>query len=323
MSFFNNQNSTLNSCTSIIHRPAGGIAGVREVFDDASRLAVWSFPMTHARDLVAAKASVAACYILASHDVVYFGETNNLYRRFLEHLLDSTKSFAREAFVISGLGDAPFDKTTAVFLQWALDRAAGKAGLVTVQKGVNPRLLDLPPWRRATLDRIVEDALRLLFDAGCRAFDSNCASMRPVLPNADLAEPASPDITRDTTEGDDTGQMEIGVMATPQGVPEFELAYGDLWARGYQSGDGFVVTAGSEVRALINPSVNPILYTRRGELAAAGVLAEIPGLSDRMRLTVSVWFPSSAIAAKVITGAHVASNKWTALRNPRPFVIAA
>jgi len=323
MSFFNTQNSTLNSCTSIIHRPAGGIAGVREVFDDASRLAVCSFPMAHARDLLAVKASVAACYILASHDVVYLGETNNLYRRFLEHLLDPTKSFACEAFVICGLGDAPFDKTTAVYLQWALDRAAEKAGLVTVLKGVNPRLLDLPPWRRATLDRIAEDALRMLYDAGCRAFHSNCASMRPVLPNADLPENHARDAAGDAAEADDIGQMEIGVMATPLGVPEFELAYGDLWARGYQSGDGFVVTAGSEVRTLINPSVNPILYTRRKDLADAGVLVEIPGLSDRMRLTVSVWFPSSAIAAKVITGAHVASNKWAALRDPKPFVIAA
>jgi hypothetical protein len=323
MSFFNTQNSTLNSCTSIIHRPSGGIAGVREVFDDACRLAVCSFSMAHARDLLVAKSSVTACYILASHDTVYFGETNNLYRRFLEHLLDSTKAFAREAFVISGLGDVSFDKTTAVYLQWALDREAEKAGLVTVLKGVNPRLLDLPPWRRATLDRIVEDALRLLFDAGCRAFHSNCASMRPVMPIADLPEQHSPDIASDAAEADDTGQMEIGVVATPLGVPEFELAYGDLWSRGYQSGDGFVVTAGSEVRTLINPSVNPILHTRRKDLADAGVLAEIPGLSDRMRLTVSVWFPSSAIAAKVITGAHVASSKWTALRNPRPFVIAA
>jgi hypothetical protein len=322
MSFFNTQNSTLNSCTSIIHRPSGGVAGVREVFDDACRLAVCSFSMAHARDLLVAKSSVTACYILASHDTVYFGETNNLYRRFLEHLLDSTKAFACEAFVISGLGDVSFDKTTAVYLQWAFDREAEKAGLVTVFKGVNPRLLDLPPWRRATLDRIVEDALRLLFDAGCRAFHSNCASLRPALPNTDLAEPASADVASDVNETD-TGQMEIGVVATPQGMPEYELAYGDLWARGYQSGDGFVVTAGSEVRTLINPSVNPILYKRRKELADAGVLAEIPGLSDRMRLTVSVWFPSSAIAAKVITGAHVASSKWTALRNPRPFVITA
>jgi hypothetical protein len=321
MSFFNNQNSTPESCTSIIHRPAGGIAGVREVFDDASRLAVWSFPMAHARDLLVAKASVTACYILAGHDTVYFGETNSLYRRLSEHLLDSTKAFAREVFVVTGLGDASFDKTTAVFLQWALDHAAGKAGLVAVLKGVNPRLLDLPSWRRATLDRIVQDALRLLFDAG--AFHSNCCSMLPMLRDSDPAEPASSDIARGTIEADEAGQMEIGVTATPLGAPEFELAYGDLWARGYPSGDGFVVTAGSEVRTLINPSVNPILYTRRKDLADAGVLVEIPGLSDRMRLTVSVWFPSSAIAAKVITGAHVASNKWAALRNPKPFVIAA
>jgi hypothetical protein len=35
-----------------------------------------------------------------------------------------------------------------------------------------------------------------------------------------------------------------------------------------------------------------------------------------------VWFPSAAIAAKVVTGAHVASNKWTPLRHPQPFIIA-
>jgi hypothetical protein len=323
MSFFNAQNSALNSCTTIIHRAAGGIAGVREVFDDASRLAVWSFGMARAREIVTPRASMPACYILASHDLVYFGETKNFYRRFFEHLLDPTKIFAREVFVISGLGDAPFDKTTALYLQWRLDQAAGNAGLVTVQKGANPRVLDLPAWRRATLDRIVEDAERLLFDAGCRAIHSNCASMRPVQPHADLAEPDSPDVAGDVNEADDSGQMEIGVVATPDGVPEFEICYGDLWARGYPSNGGFVVTAGSEIRTLINASVNPILHTRRQDLATAGVLAEIPGLGDRMRLTVSVWFPSSAIAAKVVTGAHVASSKWTALRNPQSFVIAA
>jgi predicted GIY-YIG superfamily endonuclease len=321
MSFFDTQNSAQNGCATIIHRPAGDITGVRHVFDEACRLAVWSFPMAHARDLLVGKAPVTACYILASHDTVYFGETTTLYRRLSEHLLDPTKAFAREAFIVTGLGDAAFDKNKALYLQWAFDQAAEKAALVNILKGVNPRLLDLSPWHRATLNRIVTDALRLLYDAGCRAFHSNCASMRPVLPNADLAEPAS-DIVCDTADPDDTGQMEIGVVATPSGVPEFELAYQDLWARGYHSDSGFVITAGSEIRTLINASVNPILYTRRNALAAAGVLAEIPGLSDRLRLTVSVWFPSSAIAAKVATGAHVASSKWVALRDPKPFVIA-
>jgi len=320
MSFFNAQNSPLNGCTSIIHRVAGGISGVREVFDNASTVAVSSFPMAQARDLITAKLSVPACYILASHDTVYFGETNNFYRRLCEHLSDSSKSFAREVFVITG---PKFDKTTALYLQWALDRAAEKAGLVAVQKGVNPRLVHLSDWQRDTLDRVVADAERLLFDAGFRGIHSNCAGMRPVVKDTDPQEPDAHDITGDNCEADDAAPMEIGVVATPHGVPEFELDYVNLWTRGYSPNEGFVVTAGSEIRNQINASVNRIVFTRRDELAEAGVLAAIPGLSDRMRLTVSVGFPSMAIAAKIITGAHVAGTKWIPLRNQQPFVIAA
>jgi hypothetical protein len=319
MSFFDSTASTSNASTTIVHRPAGGIAGVREVFDDASRLSVCAFPMAMARDMIAAKSSVAACYILADHKSVYIGESNNVGRRLSEHAADRTKAFAREAFVISGLN---LDKTSVVYLQWWLTRAAEETGLVLVQKGVSPRVLDLPAWRRAPLDRIAEDGQRLLFDCGCRAFHSNCASMLPEQPN-DGADADEPEAACDTHDADDNGQMEIGVAATPRGSAEFELVYGDLWGRGYPTEDGFVVTAGSEVRALINASVNPILHIRRAGLADAGVLAAIPGLTDRLRLMVSVRFPSAAIAAKVLTGAHVASSKWTALRNPQPFIIAA
>jgi hypothetical protein len=117
--------------------------------------------------------------------------------------------------------------------------------------------------------------------------------------------------------------MEIGVVATPAGAPEFQLAYGDLWARGYAEADGFVVTAGSEIRTLVNPSVNPILHKRRAELETAGVLAEIPGLRERKRLLAAVWFPSRAIAAKVVSGAHVSGNKWAPVLDQRPLVLAA
>jgi hypothetical protein len=117
--------------------------------------------------------------------------------------------------------------------------------------------------------------------------------------------------------------MEIGVVATPCGAIEFQFSYGDVWGRGYATNDGFVVMAGSEVRTLVNASVNPILHTRRAALEEAGVLADIPGLLNRKRLLVSVWFPSMAIAAKVLAGAHVASSKWAAVRDARPLVLAA
>jgi hypothetical protein len=302
-----------------VHRAAGGITGVREVFDDSSRLAVIAAPIAMAKDIFPAGTPTTGCYILADHERIYIGESSNLRHRFLRHAADPAKAFACEAFVITGGGNASFDKSAAVYLQHRLTRAAEAAALVEVQKGNGAQVLELPPWRRDTLERIVEDVARLLFDAGCRAFHSNCASQRKAAETV-----AAADADRDAcTEAEDDGAMEIGIIATPTGAIEYQLAYGDLWARGYPAQDGFVVTAGSEVRTEINPSVNPILHTRRDELEDAGVLADIPGLPGRKRLLLSVWFPSWAIAAKVICGAHVASDKWTPVPNPRPFILAA
>lgn len=321
MSFFNTNTaqSSLGGCTSIVHRAAGGITGVREIFDDSSRLAVTASPMAMAKDIFPASTPVTGCYILADHERVYIGESSNLRDRFLRHAADPAKAFAREVFVITGGGNASFDKSAAVYLQHRLTRAAEAAGLVEVQKGNGAQVLELPRWRRDTLERLVEDVARLLFDAGCRAFHSNYTSQRKATETVAVA-----DIDCSVGfEADDNGAMEIGVKATPTGAVEYQLAYGDLWARGYPAHDGFVVTAGAEVRTEINPSANPILRTRREELEAAGVLADIPGLTDRQRLMASVWFPSWAIAAKVVCGAHVASNKWAAVRDPRPFILVA
>jgi hypothetical protein len=113
------------------------------------------------------------------------------------------------------------------------------------------------------------------------------------------------------------------VIATPPLGSELELAYGDLWARGFPTSEGFVVMAGSEVRSAVNPSAPQIVETRRDELIAAQALIAIPGLSDRQRLCVAVRFASAAIAAKVVTGAHVDSSKWQPPRDPRPILIAA
>jgi hypothetical protein len=291
MSFFNTTAAVNLPCTTFVHRPAGLITGAREVFDEASRIAVTAFPMSMVRDIVASKAMMPACYLLSSHDKGYIGETGNIGRRLSDHSADPSKSFADEVFVITGGGNASFDKTAAVYLQHRLTRAAEEAGLIQVLKGASARVLDLPDWRRAPLDRIVDDTMRLLFDAGCRFFNTNC--MNPPGASALPHEPVRPEPECDEgTDADDGGRMEIGVVATPAGAPEFQLAYGDLWARGYAEADGFVVTAGSEIRTLVNPSVNPILHKRRAELETAGVLAEIPGLSERKRLLAAVWFPS-------------------------------
>lgn len=324
MSFFRSTPSALSSeeSSTIVHRIGPDIIGIREVIDEVSGLTIHAFPMTLVRDIVPARAMMTACYVLAGNDRLYVGESTRIGRRLCDHAADPTKAFAQEVFVITNEGSQPFDKAAVLFLQHHFSRAAEEAGLVIMQKGTGAPALDLSRHRAAYFRHMALIGERLLFDAGCRAF--HCAGDRRQVVAADAEPEPIPEVgCVDLTPSDDGGPMEIGVVAIPAGAVEYQLAYGDLWARGYPADGGFVVAAGSEVRSEINASVNPILHTRRDELEGAGVLAGIPAVADRRRLLASVWFPSPAIAAKVITGAHVASNKWTAVHDPRPFVLAA
>jgi hypothetical protein len=313
MSLFFNNNSMQPACTSNVHRPMGGIAGLREVHDDVGRLTVSAFPFAMVKDISFTHAAVPACYILADHAMAYIGETGNAGRRLSEHFGDPSKAFTREVYVISGYQRAWFDKTAAIYLQHRLTHIAEQVGLVDIMKGANPQVLELPSHKRASLDQFVEHGERLLFDAGCRVLRSNFASQRRKLETTDADVAIGPD---------DTGPMQIDVTDLPRLGNELELDYCDVWARGYPVRDGFVVAAGSEVRNVVNASVNPILHTRRAELAAADALAAIPGMQDRLRLRVAVMFPSAAIAAKVVTGAHVSGGKWVNPRYPQPILIA-
>ena len=311
MKLFPSSSSVQPACTQNVHRPMGGIEGLREVHDDVGRLTVTAFPFAMVKDLSMARAAVPACYLLADHATAYIGETGNVGRRLSDHARDPSKGFAREAYVSSGYEGAWFDTTAAIYLQYRLTQIAERAGLVEVIKGTNPQVLELPSHRRASLDTFVEHGERLLFDAGCRVLRSNFASQRR--PSNDVEAPAA----------DDAAPIQIGVIATPALGSELELAYGDLWARGFHTDDGgFIVLAGSEVRSTVNASAPPIVESRRDELIAAQALVVIPGLADRQRLCVAVRFPSAAIAAKVITGAHVDSSKWVQPRYPQPILIA-
>jgi hypothetical protein len=253
-------------------------------------------------------------YLMTDHRTAYIGESRRPSRRLAKHAADPTKTFARDVFVVDGCDGAPFDKLIAVDLQFRLTRRALETDAVTVSKGLNPAEPDLTEADRSTHDRIFGDALRLLYDAGCRFF----------CPTEDtaFALKAEPFSTDDMTDIADAGPMEIGVTTTPLGAEQFELNYDDVWARGYWSAGHFIVAAGSEVRTQTNGSVNGVTRARRDELFRSGVLSSIPGVADRRRLIAAVAFPSISIAAKVICGAHTA-GRWTPLTRSRAVVLAA
>ena len=289
--------------SAIIHRPFGGVAGYRQLVDRAGCVTIHAFPLSMLQQLAAAGLfSSAGAYIVTDDRIAYIGESMRPGRRLSEHASDIAKrSFARDAFIVTGREGCPFGKAVILDLQYRFTTLALGAGVVSVMKGTGPTEIDLPGADRATQDRIFSDALRLLYDAGCRIFQSPGEPGGPKDPPVD-----------DVADLADSGPMDIGVTTTPLGAEEFELRYDDVWARGYWAGGHFIVTAGSEVRSATNGSVNQITRTRREDLFKAGVLATIPDVDDRRRLITAVAFSSQSIAAKVVCGAHTA-GKWTPL----------
>ncbi|MDA9422919.1 hypothetical protein [Bradyrhizobium sp. CCBAU 53380] len=305
-----NDSNPSTDCPSsvVIHRPFGGVGGYRRISDRATRILVHAFPMSEL-PMVAAAGLLSTCgaYVMTDGRTAYLGESRRPSRRLSEHAADTGKPFARDCFVVGGC-----DKILAVDLQFRLTRLAVDAGVVDVWKGVNPPEPDLTDAERATHDRIAADALRLLHDAGCKIFHRFLVeSEAPTETDA----PTQPEVPADDpSDPVDCEPMAIGVSTVPLGSQEFELRYGGLFARGYWTAGRFVVSAGSEVRLAINHSAPALTRSRRDELFAAGVLAPIPGVVDRRRLTVAISFPSVSIAAKVLAGAHSA-GRWVA-RDP-------
>lgn len=298
------------AATTIIHRPLGGVSGYRKVSDRASRACVHAFPMSMAQHLAASGLLASpGAYILTDGRTAYFGESGRPGGRVLKHSTDAGKKFCTDVYVVAGCDGSPFDRIQIIDLQFRFTNLAIDAGSVFVMKGVNPPEPNASESDRATHDRIFDDTKRLLFDAGCDVFEVRQPAS---------ASPSGDDMS-DTTS--DSGPMQIGVTTTPMGTAEFGLSYGDLFARGYWSGDLFIVAAGSEIRTQANDSTNALTLSRRDDLLRAGVLSDIPGIDDRRRLAAAIAFPSISMAAKILCGAHTSGSRWIPLRPARPVVL--
>lgn len=297
--------------TYTIFRPMHLIEGPRLVRDPVGRLMVSAFPAAMTKGLAPVFAGVAACYLLADDKRVYIGESKKVDQRLLQHAADPSKSFTREIYVIHGQHPHVLDGSALLYLQHRLIDAAEDAGLVELTNSAAAKILPWSDQERATLERFTDDARRLLFDAGCRVFNSNFASQLPLPRVPD--EGASPE---------QQTKLEINVPTAPPPGGELELNYCGLWARGYWDSKGFVVLAGADVRYPINASTRQNIGSLRLELENAQVLIPIPDLQDRRRLAVSIRCFSAAVAAKVLTGAHVSATKWLPPRHPQTPIAA-
>jgi hypothetical protein len=297
--------------TTIIHRPSDVVTDYREFTDNAARIAVRVFPFAAAAATAKAEnVSAAGVYLLCNADAVYVGQSRDPGERIVEHAADKEKGFATEVYLIAAFDGPELDKPDIEYLEARLTEMAVAAQRVHVLNEVEPSPGNLHYSRIASLEHMLADALRLLYDAGCRIFEG-CDPPRLELvqsgkgpgPNSVLNHAA-----------------QVGIARLPAGVRGFELRYTGITARGYRSEDGFIVVQGSEFRATVNDSTQQLTSERHNLLKEKRLLAPIPGVDERLRLITAVEFPTMATAAKVVCGAHVGASKWVPLPG-RPVVV--
>ncbi len=291
--------------THTVHRPYGGIEGLREISDPAGRLVVTVIPFGLADRYTVLRESLAACYVIVAEGEVDIGHIPRIDNAGIRQAVAAAQGAPGEVYLIHAQRENWLFRAALPYLEDRLTELAEEAGLVEVTHCASARTWDSED--HAIFDRYVDESLRLLFDAGCRVFHATPASRPAAAAEADRGVAPAEEET-----------AAIDVDAVPTAGGELALADAGLWARGYYGADGFVVLAGSEVRTVADPSAD--LKKLREQLAE--IMVPIPGVDDRLRLEAAVGFSSAAIAAKVLTGAKMGDTDWVRPRYAEQIMVA-
>jgi len=157
--------------------------------------------------------------------------------------------------------DGSLNRAHAQYLESKLIALAAKAKRSSVKNGNAPQPPGLTEWEQADVDSFLSDMLSILPLVGLTVFEEP-TKVRSRLRVLEIA------------------------------------AYG-ITARGYESGDGFVVTEGSEVRLEEVRSIHQYLSSMRRALVEQGVLVT---RDDRYVFAQDYEFSSPSTAAGVVQG---------------------
>ena len=103
-------------------------------------------------------------------------------------------------------------------------------------------------------------------------------------------------------------------LGPPVGEEMVLKAYG-VEAKGVDMGqDGFVIRAGSVIRAVTVPSAAAVTAARREELLYNGPLTRLD--EARLVLRRDLWRPTRTSAAKFVTGSSASSADWRPVKGP-------
>ena len=197
---------------------------------------------------------------------------------------------------LMGSSDPRFDMRIASYIEAQLINYAARLSI--------PLANIVKPYGRGTLEpcpdleQLVQQALLLLSVAGLKRFE-----------DAERNQPLRPVAVSATSDLHDVRIVEPEELTIPDDAVRMQLVCRDLQAEGFSIGDRFLVLPGADYSCGTG-WLSKENHARRAAIADRNVVAPLPGLVDRSRLTVGLDCPSSAIAAKIVTGKHVGNNAW-------------
>lgn len=228
------------------------------------------------------EASRTGVYILLGPDpeavdglLAYIGEADDIAARMRTHLhMENKDFFDRVLFLVSS--DETLTKGHVRYIESRLIRLTREAGSVALTNDTHPDFRRLPEADRADMDAFVDTAALILPILGCDLFRRR--------------------MTRQPSGGSQTATAELGSSASPT----FSFATAGVLAKGQETEDGFVVSAGSTARKSASMTFPAGYAALREKLIASSQLVDDADAS-LLRFATDVTFTSPSAAASIVS----------------------
>jgi hypothetical protein len=246
------------------------------------------------------KASISGRFITYIIDAPEIYTGHGVTARNVGDRIEEEFKLTSQVYVICS-ADPRFDKPTASYVEAQLIEIAAELA-VPLSNCIRPFGRD-GLRRSPDLEQLVQHALILLWVAGFRRFDGEHT--------AQCSRPVRITTTRDLR---DVLLIEPPEMVIPEDAVLQQLVCRDIKAEGYEIGDRFVVLPGADYSYEGKSGLSSHNKLRRQAIEALDVLDRLPGVAERARLRVGLECKSAAIAAKIISGEHLGTGAWQAVR---------
>jgi hypothetical protein len=212
-------------------------------------------------------------------------------RRLGERLSVEDRSRIKKAYVIHS-SDPKFSKEVTQSIEDRLIEIARANGVPLAN---DPAVGGLggSAARSPETEELLRDILHKIEVAGCNLFEQRHAASRHSNIICDGVKVVRP--------------RELARLKKTQ--PR-QLTYCGLRAQACRAGKKLIVLPGSDFSLIEKTGLTKYNRGRRTSIRDAGVVAELPGVTNHARLRVGLAFESPAVAAKLIAGRHVGAKVW-------------